>query len=313
MLSVPMYLIKGLLFFCLLAPGLFATAPRPCVLQYNVNDQLLPVVGFEKRRPVVFDGKTTHRYRDETRYALGRADRYAPGYIEFASTVGEQVYGTGFDATLVSSEDLKGAFIAFLVFDQGFLTIKEANYPESQIAVFSLPELPKDKPVKVTFSSGSSFWPNYLSRRELETQNPGKIIPGGGARLYAPIIFAPGGFEVRSNRWERISQYFHKIDVIKQTEATILYRQRFPKESHAAVPFITVPPIFPRGTPLPRETVKAVLTLDATGAVTDVALDGQLDASVTTALDDALGDWLFLPALEAGAPTAIKVQVPLKF
>ncbi|PHX86491.1 MAG: hypothetical protein CK538_02565 [Opitutia bacterium] len=107
------------------------------------------------------------------------------------SRAGGRFGGTAyFEFTADASVDLKGAFVAVLIYDQSFLTDDRVN-PVSEIVVRELPTLRAGEEAKIAFSSPLS--------------DP-KVRPG-----VLMLIFAAGGGEVQTNFSAYAGRYFQRI------------------------------------------------------------------------------------------------------
>jgi hypothetical protein len=59
--------------------------------------------------------------------------------------------------------------------------------------------------------------------------------------------------------------------------------------------------------------VSALLSIDEHGRVTDAKIEPQLPSVLEYQLEQDTRDWLFLPAVADGRPTAARVNLPIQF
>lgn len=289
--------------------SLFALAPHPCVLQLQLKDQQITVIGMRGDSPIILNGEKQRIYRQEPEYNLIRARSYAPGNIEFSDMKGERVLSSGFEFHIKSSEPLTGAFIAFVSLNEGFLRTPGEIDPQSLITVQSLPEIPANQTVKVVLNTpdmGRSF-------HRQNNENEGKSYEAVGRRAFFPVVFTAGGYEIRSGQWALIADFYYKINRVQHAKAAQLYKERFAGQNHAAVPVITIPPLLPDNVSAPDGTLVAIIDVNSIGVVERVELPPTVETAIADAVTVTLKDWLFLPKLSEGNPVPARVQIPLKF
>lgn len=265
-----------------------------------IDDRAWPVIRVAGTTPVVLREKKEKSLWKEPVYSAERADRFAPAWVEVKDlevggvqvTTNENITGTAFcKMTLTATTDLKGAFVAVLVFDADFIEHGQ-EWPRTTYRVHELPYLPKGKPVAVEFTCRASY--------------------GRGSRYCLPLIFAKGGAEVSTNYARMAKMYFTTLEKNLHAAAVRLYRAQNAGD-HDAAPFQRVNPILPEAPPASAKVpVTAILSIDESGRVTAVKINTALDSVRTEALDDALRCWLFLPKLKAGHPVPDRVQVTLE-
>ena len=303
-----------LLLFALLELQATALAvhPHPTVLLTDAGPSPLPVVRVVQTDPVVVIEGKERRIRQRPTYFAERAPYFAEGAVTFASislnghalkyvqryddepSASTPVVGGGyyFEARVTPAIDLKGGFIAVVLFQRAFL-LGATDKPQATILVQSLPDLPAHKETTVRF-------------REKIDQRP-------GGDTYFPLIFAAGGQEVRSNVSDLSARYFRRVEEVRLATVLADYRVKFPTADRPAEPVLRIQPLLPTGVAVPTEPVLTVVSIDATGQVSDVQIPELVSPQLTAALRDALGGWLFLPRLKAGEPVGTRLQVPLRF
>lgn len=291
---------------------LHAAAPHPSLLQVEHKGVLTPVIGFEGSNPVVVEDDKAVPFKATPHYRIGRAAHYAPGRVELSGLDAANVYSSAVRMVVKSDRDLTGAYAAIVIFDEGFLSHPEANFPATYIFARRLPDLPAGKEVRVTLSSRYNLSLMY-SRKEKFEDSPLPLVRVPGNRLYFPLIFTAGGYEVRSNLWDQAAEYFHKLDLVKQKGVVMLYRQRFANSNRAPVPFMTPPPLLPPGEVWPDHAITATLEITAEGTIVAMTFDPEPRAAIRDVLIQSLGDWLFMPKLVKGKAEPTKVRLPLQF
>lgn len=296
----------------LLGGLLQAAAPHPSLLQVNDNGDLIPVVGFNGKKPIVIKNNKEVLFAQKPKFRVGRASQFAAGSVEISHMDGVDLYYTGFKLALTSDRDIRGAYAAIVIYDNGFIVRPEANYPATYVYAHALPDLPANKTVKVTLTSPHSL-AIMMSDKTTFDDSPLKLVRGGGYRAFFPLIFTAGGYEIRNNLWPMAAEYFHKIDIVKQRGAAILYQRHYEQADHAPVPFITIPPLLPAGESWPGKPIMVTFELTAEGTVKQVELAPNPSSPVGPAITEALGDWLFMPKLEHGVAVPARVKMPLKF
>jgi hypothetical protein len=130
---------------------------------------------------------------------------------------------------------------------------------------------------------------------------------------YFVLIFDSSGREVMTSGAEYAWEYFSLCDQARLKVAQKMYLEKFPSSDHDAVPAIMPKPIFPAGVAPPKQGLSAVLTIEASGIVSNVEIHGSPDPELNKSLAAALEGWLFLPRLKAGQPVPVRLEIPLKF
>lgn len=290
----------------------WAVPPHPTVLLVEDGAQRSPVVKVIGTDPVIHTDATEKRIRNRVSYYAMRAPHFGDGEVRFTSLAinGTTYHSTAnyddlpspsapviggayeFEARLVPTVDLKGAFMAVLLFDTAFLNGAAAT-PAAEIIVNAIPELPAGRESTVKFRS------TIAQRR--------------GQTGYLPLVFAAGGGEVRSSASDFTARYFQRVERELLAGAVARYRAQFPAEDRPAAPFLTFQPILPDGARKPTEALMAELNVGADGLVREVALPGTVEPALSSVLRDTLSGWQFLPRLKSGQPAPARIQVPLRF
>lgn len=282
--------------------GLFPTGEpgSPMRLTAVANGRPWPVIRVAGTYPVVLQEKKEKRIRNEPVYSTERGDHFAPDWVDVKDlevsgvkiTTNENITGTAYCAmTLTARADLKGAFIAVLVFDADFI-LRGQEAPHTTYRVHDLPDLPKGKPVALEFTCSAVY--------------------GRGLRYYVPLIFAKGGTEIPTNYAGQVKFYFATLEKNLHTAALRDYRAKN-NGDHDAELFQRVNPIMPElAVAFAKVPATATLSIDESGHVRAVEINTPLDRVRTKALDDALRSWLFLPKLKAGQPAPDRVKINLE-
>jgi hypothetical protein len=294
-----------------------AFAPCPTILTVKYKGQMLPVVRVIGTDPVVMVKGKEKRIRTEPLYLTQRAPGYAAEQVEVAKmslggvelkqvvtpdeavtapSIGPRFGMSYFEATLKAKQTLKDAFAVVMIYSPLDFVIQE-KYPEAnahaEVIVHALPDLPAGRSVDVKFSAA---------------------IPDGKPRLtYFLQIFDRTGSEITTNALPHAWAYYHLRDLFTLKDARAKYIAQAQGAGHSLVPVVMPRPLLPEGTVAPSGNTAAILDVSAEGLVTHVELEGIQDPAAQRATAEALAGWMFLPQLEAGAPVATKVKVPLRF
>jgi hypothetical protein len=233
--------------------------------------------------------------------SAGGHSYHADAYIEIKDIKGSEIFDDhgirgGMTLSLVANKTLQGAFIIIIVHNTDF--IGNGIPPEAIYFVRPLPDLPTEKEVKV----------NLVTRGSMMGYDH-QWSPAG--RSFFPIIFAPGGQEVRTNWADKVATYYSNINQLKHAAAKAAYLREFAHSDHPVVPFLIPSPILPSSGLTLQTTVNALLEIDITGSVVSVSLDTKLEGAIESTVKEALLEWLFLPRLKAGSPVRAYVEVPL--
>jgi hypothetical protein len=257
------------------------------------------------------DGKKT-KLRSDAVFFAERAPHYADGDVKIAkltvngmsmvatvdtmadvSRVGGRLGGTAyFEFTANASVDLKGAFVAVLVYDKTFLTDDRVN-PVPEIVVRELPTLLAGEDAKIGFSSPLSD----------PKARPGVLI----------LVFAAGGGEVQTNFSSYVGRYFQRIAQARLAVALPKYLAEPGPLDRAAVPALRFNPILPENVIKPKAPIEVMLAVSEKGWVTEVELPEEIDPRLATSLTANLQGWMFLPRIVAGSPVSTRIKLPLKF
>jgi hypothetical protein len=289
-----------------------SSPPHPTVLLVESGESRLPVWNVAGASPIVDrDGKKT-KLRSDAVFFAERAPHYADGDVKIAkltvngmsmvatvdtmadvSRVGGRLGGTAyFEFTANASVDLKGAFVAVLVYDKTFLTDDRVN-PVPEIVVRELPALLAGEDTKIGFSSP-------LSDPKVR---PGVLI----------LVFAAGGAEVQTNFSSYVGRYFQRIAQARLAVALPKYLAEPGPLDRAAVPALRFNPILPENVIKPKAPIEAMLVVSEKGWVTEVELPEEIDPRLATSLTANLQGWMFLPRIVAGSPVSTRIKLPLKF
>ena len=289
-----------------------SSPPHPTVLLVESGESRLPVWNVAGASPIVDrDGKKT-KLRSDAVFFAERAPHYADGDVKIAkltvngmsmvatvdtmadvSRVGGRLGGTAyFEFTANASVDLKGAFVAVLVYDKRFLTDDRVN-PVPEIVVRELPTLLAGEDAKIGFSSPLSD----------PKARPGVLI----------LVFAAGGGEVQTNFSSYVGRYFQRIAQARLAVALPKYLAEPGPLDRAAVPALRFNPILPENVIKPKAPIEAMLVVSEKGWVTEVELPEEIDPRLATSLTANLQGWMFLPRIVAGSPVSTRIKLPLKF
>ena len=287
-------------------------APHPTVLLVRENGVLFPVVNVRGSDPIIIaNGKETGISGRSPLYAE-RAPLYAEGAADLKNVVvngsalkavvsdgdnpetsGGLLGGTSyFEASLTTATELRGAFIAIVVFDTAFLQGR-TEHSAAQIEVHDVPTVRGGTESKIRFSA--------------------PLFGNGSRGSFVPLLFAEGGAEIRTSYSALVAQYFRRVELVRLRRATIDYRTKFLGQDHEPVPFIRVNPMILPGLASPQSDIVATLMIDEGGAVTEVQFLPNETNELNRALANALGRWLFLPKLKAGEPIPSRVVLPFRF
>jgi len=302
--------------FTLAAPLMHGYAPHPSILTVSYHDQMHKVVKVINTDPIIIvDGKEK-RIRTEPLYLMQRAEtfnfqdqvdlvRASLGGTRLSMVANKEDeadtspreaprFGTTyFEATLKSKRLLQGGFIAVVAYTDNSFDPSASNYNPPQIIVHDLPDLPAGDPTTVKFSSAAM---------QLD-----------GHATYFIQVFDAQGVEVSAANLDSPAKYYARLERMKLQGAIQRYTAKYAGADHPAAPVMMAQPVFPAGLAAPKGAVSAVLTVAADGTVTEVQVRGVEDAAARKGISDALGGWLFLPQLKAGAPVPTRIQVPLQF
>ena len=288
-----------------------SSPPHPTVLLVESGESRLPVWNVAGASPIVDrDGKKT-KLRSDAFFAE-RAPHYADGDVKIAkltvngmslvatvdsmadiSRAGGKLGGTAyFEFTANASVDLKGAFVAVLIYDKRFLTDDRVN-PVPEIVVRELPTLLAGEDTKIGFSSPLA--------------DP-KALPG-----VLMLVFAAGGGEVQTNFSAYAGRYFQRIAQTRLAAALPKYLAEPGPLDRAAVPALRFNPILPENVIKPKAPIEAMLVVSEKGWVTEVELPEEIDPRLATSLTANLQGWMFLPRVVAGTPVSTRIKLPLKF
>jgi len=289
-----------------------SSPPHPTVLLVESGESRLPVWNVAGASPIVDrDGKKT-KLRSDAVFFAERAPHYADGDVKIAkltvngmalvatvdsmadvARVGGRLGGTAyFEFTANASVDLKGAFVAVLIYDKGFLTDDRIN-PVPEIVVRELPTLFAGEDTKVGFSSPLSD----------PKARPGVLM----------LVFAAGGGEVQTNFSANAGRYFQRIAQARLAAALPKYLAEPGPLDRAAVPALRFNPILPENVIKPKAPIEAMLAVSEKGWVTEVELPEGIDPRLETSLRANLQGWMFLPRIVSGTPVATRIKLPLKF
>jgi hypothetical protein len=289
-----------------------ASPPHPTVLLVESGESRLPVWNVAGASPIVDrDGKKT-KLRSDAVFFAERAPHYADGDVKIAkltvngmalvatvdsmadvARVGGRLGGTAyFEFTANASVDLKGAFVAVLIYDKGFLTDNRIN-PVPEIVVRELPTLFAGEDTKVGFSSPLAD----------PKARPGVLM----------LVFAAGGGEVQTNFSANAGRYFQRIAQARLAAALPKYLAEPGPLDRAAVPALRFNPILPENVIKPKAPIEAMLAVSEKGWVTEVELPEGIDPGLATSLRANLQGWMFLPRIVSGTPVATRIKLPLKF
>jgi hypothetical protein len=289
-----------------------SSPPHPTVLLVESGESRLPVWNVAGASPIVDrDGKKT-KLRSDAVFFAERAPHYADGDVKIAkltvngmsmvatvdtmadvSRVGGRLGGTAyFEFTANASVDLKGAFVAVLVYDKTFLTDDRVN-PVPEIVVRELPALLAGEDAKIGFSSPLSD----------PKARPGVLI----------LVFAAGGGEVQTNFSSYVGRYFQRIAQARLAVALPKYLAEPGPLDRAAVPALRFNPILPENVIKPKAPIEVMLAVSEKGWVTEVELPEEIDPRLATSLTANLQGWMFLPRIVAGSPVSTRIKLPLKF
>jgi hypothetical protein len=289
-----------------------SSPPHPTVLLVESGESRLPVWNVAGASPIVDrDGKKT-KLRSDAVFFAERAPHYADGDVKIAkltvngmsmvatvdtmadvSRVGGRLGGTAyFEFTANASVDLKGAFVAVLVYDKTFLTDDRVN-PVPEIVVRELPTLLAGEDAKIGFSSPLSD----------PKARPGVLI----------LVFAAGGGEVQTNFSSYVGRYFQRIAQARLAVALPKYLAEPGPLDRAAVPALRFNPILPENVIKPKAPIEVMLAVSEKGWVTEVELPEEIDPRLATSLTANLQGWMFLPRIVAGSPVSTRIKLPLKF
>ena len=289
-----------------------SSPPHPTVLLVESGESRLPVWNVAGASPIVDrDGKKT-KLRSDAVFFAERAPHYADGDVKIAkltvngmsmvatvdtmadvSRVGGRLGGTAyFEFTANASVDLKGAFVAVLIYDKRFLTDDRVN-PVPEIVVRELPTLLAGEDTKIGFSSPLA--------------DP-KALPG-----VLMLVFAAGGGEVQTNFSAYAGRYFQRIAQTRLAAALPKYLAEPGPLDRAAVPALRFNPILPENVIKPKAPIEAMLVVSEKGWVTEVELPEEIDPRLATSLTANLQGWMFLPRIVAGTPVSTRIKLPLKF
>lgn len=294
------------------APRLAALPAHPTVLLTDYKNAQRPVLRAVATDAVVaIDGKET-RVRTDTRFFAERAPYFGPGFVTFSAVSysgqglrivtdpdvnpdpgGPLAAGNSlFEATVTPTAEIRGGFVAIVVFDALFLE-NETVAPRPEILIRELPPLPAGvaTPVKFTTKLSAHF------RRA----------------AFFPLVFATGGAEVRSNLGLNSSRYFSRVERLKLAAVIETFCRENPAATQAAKPVLRLQPELRDGADYGGQTVAATATVSARGFVESVDLPAGLDRELGLAIRSAVSGWLFLPALRDGVAQPSRVQIPFKF
>jgi hypothetical protein len=257
------------------------------------------------------DGKKT-KMRSDAVFFAERAPHYADGDVKIAkltangmslvatvdsmadlSRAGGKLGGTAyFEFTANASVDLKGAFVAVLIYDKRFLTDDRVN-PVPEIVVRELPALLTGEDTKIGFSSPLAD----------PKARPGVLM----------LVFAAGGAEVQTNFSAYAGRYFQRIAQARLAAALPKYLAEPGPLDRAAVPALRFNPILPKNIIKPKAPIEVMLAVSEKGWVTEVELPEEIDPRLATSLKANLQGWMFLPRIVAGTPVSTRIKLPLKF
>ena len=289
-----------------------SSPPHPTVLLVESGESQLPVLDVAGASPVVEIGGKKTKLRSDAVFFAERAPHYADGDVRITkmsvngmalvatvdsmadvSRVGGKLGGTAyFEFTANASVDLKGAFVAVLIYDQAFLADDRVN-PVTEIVVRELPTLWAGEDTKLTFSSPLSD----------PKARPGVLM----------FIFAAGGGEVRTNFSAQTGRYFQRIAQSRLAAALPKYLAEPGPVDRAAVPALRFNPILPENVIKPKAPIDVMLEVSEKGWVTRVELPAEIDPRLATSLRANLQGWMFLPRIVSGTPVATRIKLPLKF
>ena len=294
--------------FALIAPGLLAFAPRPSMLTVTYKGKECRVVNYEVEQCVaIVDGKEKSLWRPGG-YSLKDAAGFSDNYVDsdgppLGGAVKIQKLGGPkqtqmpdilmLNATLRARQTLKGGFTVVGLYSPAQFSspVTSANHPE--LIIESLPELPAGQAVPVEISLGAAQPPKDPHFFVLFFDNAGREVVSRGS----------------SYAWE----YFAQFDRARLAVALKKYLEKFPGADHDPVPAIMPKPVFTHGPAPSSNGLSALLTISASGEVSEVEIQGSPDPETTRCLTAAIEGWLFLPKLKAGQPVPVRVAIPLKF
>jgi hypothetical protein len=289
-----------------------SSPPHPTVLLVESGESRLPVWNVAGASPIVDrDGKKT-KLRSDAVFFAERAPHYADGDVKIAkvtvngmslvatvdsmadiSRAGGKLGGTAyFEFTANASVDLKGAFVAVLIYDKRFLTDDRVN-PVPEIVVRELPTLLAGEDTKIGFSSPLTD----------PKARPGVLL----------LVFAAGGGEVQTNFSAYAGRYFQRIAQARLAAALPKYLAEPGPLDRAAVPALRFNPILPENVIKPKAPIEVMLAVSEKGWVTEVELPEEIDPRLATSLTANLQGWMFLPRIVAGSPVSTRIKLPLKF
>lgn len=260
-----------------------SSPPHPTVLLVESGESQLPVLDVAGASPVVEIGGKKTKLRSDAVFLAERAPHYADGNVIITkvsvngtalvttldsmadvSRVGGRLGGTAdFEFTANASVELKGAFVAVLIYDKGFLTDDRVN-PVPEIVVRELPTLWAGEDTKIGFSSPLA---------DLKAR-PGVLM----------LVFAAGGGEVQTNLSAYAGRYFQRIAQARLAAALPKYLAEPGPLHRAAVPALRFNPILSENVIKPKTPIDVMLEVSEKGWVTRVELPAEIDPRLATSL-----------------------------
>lgn len=285
---------------------------HPITIMASYDGQILPVIGASGKRADVLVRDKRQKLKKGTAYTFVRAPGFAPGSVRFIVQGKQQTIVSyrdiesgvnlgyaGTDNTyrleLTTARDYEDCFLAVLFFDPRFIR-EQIDEPRATVVFQELGKMKGGRVREVVVDLvGISFYDMV--------------------RLAAiPILFSRGQ-EVHSNYSDFTAAYFRRLEMVQHRELLAAYRTKNAGQDHALVPYLRFAPVRLNVEPSPSAIPDGVvvrLDISAEGFVEHADLTGAEGDSASREWLRALKDWLFLPVLRAGTPTASTVVVPLK-
>jgi len=264
--------------------------------------------------PVILIEGKEKRIRSEPNYLPSRVDHYAEGSVEVLdASIGlhqlRMIVGSSpsmhysapfmlhggrseFKATLRSETALSGGLIAVVIYSRSVLGDRTAP-PGTEIVVRTLPDLPANEIVPVTFTSKA-----FAYREE---------------QAFFVQVFDGTGRELMSNLAQHAWVYYAAMERAQLRDTLRKMRPILAGKDLEARPVLTIRPLLPKPVALPKEPVIAQLSVSVEGTVTDVQVGATSPAAVGQAVREALAGWLFIPRMRGGEPVACNVRIPITF
>lgn len=288
---------------------------HPTALTTTYEGSVYPIVSVDRGQSGRIEkaGKLV-RIDGDSKYQAVRAKAYLPGSIAvrgdtassnittgvlYFSNGGQVSMGTlseksTFKATIVPTRDYADCYLALVFFDAAFLK-GDTDAPGFTLSFEKIGDVKAGVPSKVDTSFA---YINFAAKR----------------LAYVPLFFSHG-VEIRSNFSDSVARVFRRVEAIQHERILEAYRQKHPKDTVKAAPYLRFPFIFADGhDPLKMPpTLRVEFTVTEDGTVEDVAKNGEIPMAEWEVIQRTIRGWLFLPQLVNGLPRRTFIAMDLQF